>query len=60
MAKKSGLTMSKASVIILVWNGREYLEACLGAVLAQDYRDLPATTLGCGQQTPNHLKRPAT
>lgn len=38
MAEKSGLTMSKASVIILVWNGREYLEACLGAVLAQDYR----------------------
>ncbi len=29
----------KASVIILVWNGMAYLEACLNAVLAQDYPD---------------------
>jgi len=29
----------KASVIILAWNGMGYLEACLNAVLAQDYPD---------------------
>lgn len=29
----------KASVIIPVWNGREYLPACLDALLAQDYPD---------------------
>ncbi|MGB9776071.1 MAG: glycosyltransferase family 2 protein [Anaerolineae bacterium] len=29
----------KASVIIPVWNGREYLPACLDALLAQDYLD---------------------
>jgi GT2 family glycosyltransferase len=27
----------KASIIIPVWNGREYLSDCLGAVLAQEY-----------------------
>jgi GT2 family glycosyltransferase len=30
----------RATVIILVWNGRNYLEACLDAVLAQDYASL--------------------
>ena len=30
----------KASVIILSWNGIEYLENCLDAVLSQDYADL--------------------
>ncbi|MFW6116368.1 MAG: glycosyltransferase family 2 protein [bacterium] len=29
----------KASVIIPVWNGREYLSDCLDALLAQDYPD---------------------
>ncbi len=29
----------KASIIIPVWNGREYLRDCLDAVLAQDYPD---------------------
>jgi len=29
----------RASVIIPVWNGREYLPACLDALLAQDYPD---------------------
>lgn len=29
----------KASVIIPVWNGREYLPACLDALLAQEYPD---------------------
>jgi len=29
----------KASVIVPVWNGREYLSACLDALLAQDYPD---------------------
>ncbi len=29
----------KASVIIPVWNGREYLPGCLDALLAQDYPD---------------------
>ncbi len=30
----------KASVIVLTWNGIEYLEHCLDAVLSQDYADL--------------------
>ena len=30
----------KVSVIIPVWNGREYLLACLDALLAQEYQDL--------------------
>ena len=29
----------KASVIVLSWNGMEYLEGCLNAVLAQEYPD---------------------
>lgn len=29
----------KASIIILSWNGIKYLEACLNAVLAQEYSD---------------------
>ena len=29
----------KASVVIPVWNGREYLPGCLDALLAQDYPD---------------------
>jgi GT2 family glycosyltransferase len=29
----------KASVIVLSWNGMDYLEACLNAVLSQDYPD---------------------
>ncbi len=32
-----GQSSMKASIIILVWNGMSYLEACLNAVLAQDY-----------------------
>ena len=31
------MNQPRATVIILVWNGRDYLEACLDAVLAQDY-----------------------
>ncbi len=30
----------KASVIVLSWNGMDYLEDCLDAVLSQDYPDL--------------------
>jgi GT2 family glycosyltransferase len=39
MAKTGGPFMSepRATVIVLVWNGRDFLEACLDAVLAQDY-----------------------
>lgn len=31
--------MMKASIVIPVWNGREYIPACLDALLAQDYSD---------------------
>ena len=27
----------KASVIVLTWNGSDYIEACLASILAQDY-----------------------
>ncbi len=30
----------KASVIVLSWNGIDYLQGCLNAVLSQDYDDL--------------------
>jgi GT2 family glycosyltransferase len=33
------MRLSKASVIVLAWNGAAYLEPCLLAVLAQDYAD---------------------
>ena len=32
----------KASIIIPIWNGREYLAECLDALLAQDYPDFEA------------------
>jgi GT2 family glycosyltransferase len=38
----------KASVIILAWNGREYLEACLDAVLNQDYARLQVIVVDNG------------
>lgn len=38
----------KASVIILVWNGRSYLESCLGAVLTQDYPDFEVIVVDNG------------
>jgi len=38
----------KASVIVLAWNGREYLEACLSAVFAQDYPDFEVIVVDNG------------
>jgi GT2 family glycosyltransferase len=38
----------RASVIILSWNGTEYLEPCLNAVLAQDYAHLEVIVVDNG------------
>jgi len=38
----------KASVIVLAWNGREYLETCLNAVFAQDYPDFEVIVVDNG------------
>jgi GT2 family glycosyltransferase len=38
----------KASVIVLAWNGMEYLEGCLDAVLAQDYPDFEVIVVDNG------------
>jgi len=37
-----------ASVIVLSWNGRDYLPACLDAVLAQDYPALEVIVVDNG------------
>jgi len=34
------ISNKKASIVIPVWNGREYLPTCISALLAQDYADL--------------------
>lgn len=38
----------RASVIIPVWNGMEYLPACIGALLAQDYPDFEVIVVDNG------------
>lgn len=38
----------KASVIVLSWNGRDYLAECLDAVLSQDYPDLEVIVVDNG------------
>ena len=38
----------KASVIVLAWNGVEYLEHCLDAVLSQDYADFEVIVVDNG------------
>ncbi len=42
------MSAARATVIILAWNGREYLEACLDAVLAQDYANFGAMVVDNG------------
>lgn len=38
----------KASVIVLSWNGVDYLESCLNAVLSQDYADFEVIVVDNG------------
>ena len=38
----------RASVVVLVWNGIEYLATCLDAVLAQEYPDLEVIVVDNG------------
>ncbi|MBN1888135.1 MAG: glycosyltransferase family 2 protein [Thermoflexales bacterium] len=38
----------KASVIVLAWNGMDYLEECLSAVLAQDWTDFEVIVVDNG------------
>jgi GT2 family glycosyltransferase len=38
----------KASVVVLVWNGIDYLTTCLDSVLAQDYPDLEVIVVDNG------------
>lgn len=32
--------MARVSVVVVNWNGRRYLEGCLGSIAAQDFRDV--------------------
>ena len=43
MAQQSArgqVSSKRVSVVVPVWNGRQYLPFCLDALLAQDYQDL--------------------
>ena len=42
------MSTPRASVIVLAWNGIEYLEDCLDAVLAQDYADFETIVVDNG------------
>ncbi len=42
------MSQPKASVVILAWNGMEYLESCLDAVLAQDYLEFEVIVVDNG------------
>lgn len=53
----------KVSVIVLVWNGRQYLEACLNSVFAQTYPDFEvivvdnASSDGSAEYVATHFKK---
>ena len=42
------MSEARATVLILVWNGRRFLEACLDAVLAQDYANFSVIVVDNG------------
>lgn len=48
MAQETAVKGTKASVIILSWNGMKYLKDCLNAILAQDYPDFEVIVVDNG------------
>lgn len=50
--------MSKVSVVIVTYNGKKYVDQCLGAVFASDYRDTEVIVVdnGSSDGTPSFLR----